>query len=185
MILGQATGLFQRQGYHATTMDHIAAAAGLNKATVYHYYKSKSDLLFDVYSSGIDAILTRFATHSEDETPSHTISRIIGDIIAAMAEDQSRTAVYYQERPFIEAIFAPEAYADLRVKESSYAHHVQDVVERGITSGEFHDVDTRIAAHTLLAAAGQTYQWYRPQGQTTVDDVAAAMSTIFLRGLSR
>lgn len=37
---------FNRYGFHATSMDMIAAELGLTKGTLYHYYKSKTDLLF-------------------------------------------------------------------------------------------------------------------------------------------
>jgi hypothetical protein len=59
-----------------------------------------------------------------------TLSRCVdGD---RFDEDQSTTAVYYQERPFIEGPLGPEAHTELRAKEVSYAHHVQDVIERGV-----------------------------------------------------
>src|ERR1700724_3117886 len=46
-ILRIATELFAARGYHGTRMDDLADAVGLNKATLYHYYSSKSLLLFD------------------------------------------------------------------------------------------------------------------------------------------
>jgi AcrR family transcriptional regulator len=41
-LLAVATKLFAARGYHGTRMDDVADAVGLNKATVYHYYASKS-----------------------------------------------------------------------------------------------------------------------------------------------
>jgi AcrR family transcriptional regulator len=87
-----ATRLFQERGYHATTMGEIATEAGLNKATVYHYYPSKQRLLFDIYSSGIDAILTRFSAHDESMPAAEAVALIVRDVVSAMAEDQSRAA---------------------------------------------------------------------------------------------
>ncbi len=49
-LLAVATKLFAaRGGYHGTRMDDVADVVGLNKATVYHYYASKSLILFDIY----------------------------------------------------------------------------------------------------------------------------------------
>jgi AcrR family transcriptional regulator len=185
MIRQVATRLFQKQGYHATTMDDIAAATSLNKATVYHYYSNKHQLLFDIYSSGIDAILDRFATHDESMPATETIDRIVHDVVEAMAEDQSRTAVYYQERPFIGQWFPADDYAELRAKESVYGKHVQQAIQRGIGDGTFKDIDARAAALTLLSAVGQTYSWYRPASGPSVAEIGDLLSTLFLDGLTR
>src|SRR5882762_1614723 len=53
-LLGVATKLFAARGYHGTRMDDVADAVGLNKATVYHYYASKSLILFDICKSAAD-----------------------------------------------------------------------------------------------------------------------------------
>lgn len=47
-LLRAATTLFAAGGYHGTRIDDVALAVGLNKATVYHYYASKSAILFDI-----------------------------------------------------------------------------------------------------------------------------------------
>ena len=47
-IVARAAELFARQGYHATSMNQVAEAAGLSKATLYHYYKDKDALLVHI-----------------------------------------------------------------------------------------------------------------------------------------
>ena len=63
-LLSVATKLFAARGYHGTRMDDVADAVGLNKATVYHYYASKSLILYDIYKSAAD--FTVAALHDED-----------------------------------------------------------------------------------------------------------------------
>src|SRR5690349_9771722 len=53
-LLAVATKLFAARGYHGTRMDDVADAVGLNKATVYHYYASKSLILYDIYKGAAD-----------------------------------------------------------------------------------------------------------------------------------
>ena len=53
-LLSVATRLFAARGYHGTRMDDVADAVGLNKATVYHYYASKSLILYDIYKGAAD-----------------------------------------------------------------------------------------------------------------------------------
>ena len=45
LILARAAHLFARRGYSATSMNQVAEACGLSKATLYHYYRDKYSLL--------------------------------------------------------------------------------------------------------------------------------------------
>ena len=47
-ILARAAELFANQGYTATSMNDIAAACGMSKAGLYHYYRDKRELLFQI-----------------------------------------------------------------------------------------------------------------------------------------
>lgn len=44
-IVARAAELFARHGYHATSMNQVAEACGMSKATLYHYYEDKDALL--------------------------------------------------------------------------------------------------------------------------------------------
>jgi TetR/AcrR family transcriptional regulator, lmrAB and yxaGH operons repressor len=43
-LLGEARGLYRRQGYHQTTMADVANACGVLKGSLYHYFPSKESL---------------------------------------------------------------------------------------------------------------------------------------------
>lgn len=47
-LLQRCALVFKRHGYHGTTMDMLSAACGLTKASFYHHYPSKDELLRDV-----------------------------------------------------------------------------------------------------------------------------------------
>ncbi len=57
-ILAAALIVFDANGYAATTMDAVAAEAGISKGSIYNYFKSKQDLFFQLFSqvvSGAEA----------------------------------------------------------------------------------------------------------------------------------
>lgn len=62
-LLAVATKLFAARGYHGTRMDDVADVIGLNKATVYHYYASKSLILYDIYQQAAERTLA--AVHDD------------------------------------------------------------------------------------------------------------------------
>ena len=47
-IINIATGLFRKKGYTATSIGEIVSACGVTKGALYHYFKSKEELAFEV-----------------------------------------------------------------------------------------------------------------------------------------
>ncbi len=47
IILHTATGLFLEKGFQHVSMDDVAEKCNVTKATVYYYYKTKTDLFMD------------------------------------------------------------------------------------------------------------------------------------------
>jgi AcrR family transcriptional regulator len=56
-ILAAADRLFVEQGFHATSLDQIAAAAGYTKGAVYSNFDAKEDLFFAVYEARVEAAM--------------------------------------------------------------------------------------------------------------------------------
>jgi len=52
-----ALRLFREKGYHATSMQDIAAVVGLYKGSLYHYIGGKEDLLIQVFERGMGSLL--------------------------------------------------------------------------------------------------------------------------------
>jgi AcrR family transcriptional regulator len=56
-IIGAATALFHRRGYHDTTMEEIAATAQVSVGTLYNYFGSKGALLLAIIEAETDEAL--------------------------------------------------------------------------------------------------------------------------------
>lgn len=50
-IIRKAVEIFQRQGYHKTSMSDLARACGLFKGSFYYYFKSKEELMREVLNA--------------------------------------------------------------------------------------------------------------------------------------
>ena len=57
-ILAAAVEVFSRRGFRAASMNDVAAKVGLRKPTLYHYVRTKQDLLVAVYEEVLDESLT-------------------------------------------------------------------------------------------------------------------------------
>jgi AcrR family transcriptional regulator len=181
-LLTVATKLFAARGYHGTRMDDVADAVGLNKATVYHYYASKSLILYDIYKSAAD--FTVAALHDDPTaTARETIYNFTRRLLVGIASDIERAAVYFQEGPYITEWFTEEQVAYIRSSETAVYEHVRDVIDRGIASGEFFECDSHVLALGYIGMTLGAYRWLRPQGRRSAQEIAVEFSTALLRGL--
>ncbi|MCG5434502.1 TetR/AcrR family transcriptional regulator [Mycobacterium sp. MYCO198283] len=183
-LLAVATKLFAARGYHGTRMDDVADVVGLNKATVYHYYASKSLILYDIYKRAAD--FTVAALHDDPSASAReTIYHFTRRLLVGIASDLEQAAVYFQEGPYITEWFTEEQVEYIRNAESQVYEHVRDVIDRGIASGEFNECDSHVLALGYIGMTLGSYRWLRPDGRRTAEEIAAEFATALLRGLIR
>jgi len=60
-ISAVAYALFRAQGFDRTTMDDIAKAAGIGRTTLWRYFESKSDILWDEFDSSTERFRSALA----------------------------------------------------------------------------------------------------------------------------
>ncbi|ASW98565.1 TetR/AcrR family transcriptional regulator [Mycobacterium intracellulare] len=59
-LIAAAVALFSARGYEGTTVEQIAAEAGVAPRTLFHHFASKDDILFDGYAGRLDEATRRF-----------------------------------------------------------------------------------------------------------------------------
>ncbi len=152
-LLAVATKLFAARGYHGTRMDDVADVVGLNKATVYHYYASKSLILFDIYRRAAENTLA--AVHDDPSwTAREALYQYTVRLLTNIADNPEGAAVYFQEQPYITEWFTEEQVTEVREKETQVYEHVAGLIDRGIASGEFFECDSHVVA---LGYIGMTH----------------------------
>jgi AcrR family transcriptional regulator len=81
-ILVAATMAFARAGYANTSLDDIAAEAGITRVILYRHFESKTDL----YQAVLDRVCGMLATHVGEQVGEFTEASIDGLLAAAAAE---------------------------------------------------------------------------------------------------
>ena len=157
---------------------------GLNKATVYHYYASKSLILFDIYRQAAQRTLA--AVHDDPSwTAREALYQYTVRLLTQIAENPEGAAVYFQEQPYITEWFTDEQVAEVREKETQVYEHVHGLIDRGIASGEFYECDSHVLALGYIGMTLGAYRWLRASGRRSAVEVAQEFSIALLRGLIR
>lgn len=179
-----ASKLFAARGYHGTRMDDIADVAGLNKATVYHYFSSKALILYEIYFKAAEETL---ACLQDDPQWSarEAFYRCTRRVLLHISSHREQGAVYFQENPFLSEWLTPEQVAEIRKREDMVQERVQNIIERGIASGEFVECDSHVLALGYIGMVLGTYRWLKPTGRRSAEEIAVEFSTTLLRGLIR
>ena len=93
---------------------------------------------------------------------------------------QSQLAVFYRERGFL----AGERVAEIDRRWDGVRKRMEQIVQRGIESGELDPrVDPRIAIAGIVGMAVWVNQWFRPDGELSIETIAGELAHQALSGL--
>jgi len=101
-IVARAAELFARQGYHATSMKQLAEAAGLSKATLYHYYRDKDALLVHIADGHVSRLQALVAsTRALGLKPEAQFRELVRRIVEEYADAQHAHRVLTEDAKFL------------------------------------------------------------------------------------
>lgn len=180
-IAKAAAKVFYKKGYLSTNVDQIAAAAGLRKPSLYHYFKSKSDILFAIHEEFIDVLLEKQqARHDGARTVRESLTQDMADALGLLDSHHGHHRVFYEN--FDEL---PRSQRNtILAKNRDYYAGIEDKIERGISNGEIRDLPPRMIALAMFGACNWAYQWYHPGGAMTTREIAEMFATIFFDGIA-
>jgi len=158
-IVEVATKVFRRDGYDAGSLDDVAAELELRRASLYHYVRSKAELLHLVFDRAISRALHRLEELTNIEDPRERLAALIRHQVFVIAEEPAMFAVFFDNRPRLD-----EAYeAAIRAKERRYVRIYAEAVQAAIGAGALPGLDPRYGAQALLGMTSWTYKWFDPE----------------------
>jgi AcrR family transcriptional regulator len=178
-IIRAAAKMFAAQGYEATSLDSIAAEAGMTKATLYYHFSSKET----IYA----AVLTRYLAEAKERLEEVRregggIPKVFEGVIEALLDDTlspSKRYVQYQEIIRIE----PDIRAIVRRAQRDYETTLARIVEDAQDAGLIIEGDPHLIAMLIIGTIGRTAKWYRPEGRIGIIEFRATVSQLLIYGL--
>lgn len=175
-----AARVFRARGFAASGMRHIATAADLSPANLYHYFRGKNELLFFCQDRSVDRLLDALAAarKSRGPLPNRLHDMAVAHVLCLLDEVEGSAA--HLE---VDAL-PPRLRARIVAKRDQYERGVRALVAGGVRARTLRATDATIATRAFLGALNWTAHWFRPEGPQSPQQVAQLVADYAVAGLT-
>jgi AcrR family transcriptional regulator len=179
-ILEAAAQIFSQKGFHAASMQDIAQAVHLKKASLYHHVNNKQEILVAILDQALDLLIERMSeVMARPLSPDEKLRQAMKSYLQTMLEHRELASVLLLEHRSLD----PELHARHVPRRDRFERLWRELIQEGLDQSIFCYVDTELAARALLGVMNWTITWYRPDGVLSPEAVAAQFANLFLSGL--
>jgi AcrR family transcriptional regulator len=178
-ILACAATLFAQRGYPGTSMNEVAQACGLSKATLYHYYKDKYALLVSITEGHVQRLHGLVAeVTAERLAPEAHLRELVRRIVEEYAGAQAAHRVLTEDVRFLHE---PDRERVLNKEREVVAGFARAVValRPDLKRAKLAKPLTML----LFGMINWMFTWLRPGGELDHEAIAPMVADLFLRGL--
>ena len=176
-----AAKVFAEQGFDRTTIRGIAKSGNISAASIYYYFDSKEELLYQVLDETMSTGLKLMKEIEQKElTEKEKLIEILQmHTMTAINFDKMKLLVHEQN------CLSAEHQTDLKIKQKQYMEQLTKVFESLKDSRQMRDLDPKVCAFAFFGMVSWAYRWFNPQGNLTTKQLAEYFTTIFTQGIFR
>lgn len=148
-IFHQVTHVFLKKGFHETSMQEIAQAAGLGKSTFYDYFKTKEELLvyfFEDQWGDLTAEARQIAV--QNSRADVRLRQVMEKYIESLQANKNLFLKLFIESQRLKM----ESQKQIQEKKRAYQDLIRALIEEGLREGVFRKVNSALAAQLLVSA---------------------------------
>jgi AcrR family transcriptional regulator len=181
-IIQAAAQIFRQKGYHGTSMQDIADAVALKKASLYHHVSGKQDILVSILDQALDLLIEDLHSVLEaDLSAEQKIRQAMLAYVKRLTQDPDLAAVLLMEHRSLE----DDLRSDHINRRDRFEGLWRAMIEQGVKEGSFRSMDRSLATFALLGVLNWMITWYRPNGRMPAEAIADQFADLILEGLVR
>jgi AcrR family transcriptional regulator len=179
-ILRNAARIFAEKNYHSTTMRDISRATNVSLAGLYHYCKSKEELLFLIQDNCFGRVLESLEERLRNEgEPLARLRIFIENHLSFFAANMAEMKVLSHEAESL----AGDLHAHVSTKKDKYTKLARRILkDLQQTETISPQVDLTVATYALFGMMNWIYNWYDPKGKLKVSELVENVTRLFLHG---
>ena len=180
LILRTSARIFAEKSYHSTSMRDISRATGVSLAGLYHYCKSKEELLFLIQDHCFGRVLDRVEERIRGVgDPFEKLRIFIDNHLSFFAANMAEMKVLSHEAESL----AGEMHRKVSTRKEKYAklarRILRDIQESQPANAR---IDLTVATYALFGMMNWIYNWYDPSGKLSVNQLVDNITNLFLHG---
>lgn len=177
-ILDRSAELFSEYGYDRASVNKIAVACGVSKANLYHYYKDKDELLFDVIRVHLeDLIQVVEAADLPDLAPEARLRELAAALLEAYRDADAQHSVQISSMRFL----SEERQSTLKDMERELVRIFSSAVS-GVAPQLVGTTLLKPVTMSLFGMVNWHYLWFRNNGAFTRADYADLVTRLIVDG---
>jgi len=174
-----AAKVFNEKGFLETTIVDIASAARISKGGIFHYFPTKSEILYHILSEYMDLVLEGLEQDLNNiEVGSSKIQFIISRHIELYDKNTAEAKLLLHEAHNLPL----KKFKIIAEKEKRYFQIAASVLSDFLNGSIPKDKITSIT-FTLFGMCNWIYSWYRPKGPLTPTELSEIIYNIFIKGV--
>jgi AcrR family transcriptional regulator len=182
IIVKAAGRLFREKGYEGTSVRDLADAVGLQSGSLFFHFRSKEEILLSLLEGGLRRAVAILDRHlAAAVSPREKLSAILhGHLQAILDEERDAFYVVLRDWRTLSPYSRKKVIALRDEYENRIALSLNELAHSGLIPG-----NTRLFRLFLLGALNWTVQWYRPDGDLTIGELADSFLELMVPKQSR
>jgi AcrR family transcriptional regulator len=181
-MLAKASTLFWKKGYSATSMRDIARAYGCKPANIYNFFPNKESLLFEFLSSQMKLIISRIEHLENDQS-----MKPIEQLRYLISKHLTHTLNYSKNSRSLFDVglerLSPAKRKKIVELRATYDRTLRKIIQRGIDTGDFSEINPKLAAFYISSMIVRTIVWFSPDGELSIGQIVDDMLDFVVNGL--
>lgn len=179
-VLLAAVRMFNQRGFHATSLDDVAASLGVTKPMIYHYLGTKDQVLFECVRKGIEQLHAAAAAAAvQPGTGLDRLHHFLCSYAKCMMDDFGRCVVRTGDDSL-----APESRRQFRKLRAEIDLVMRHMIEAAAADGSAKIADVKMTAFAFAGALNWTGHWHLAEGKLKPNEIAARLADILIGGIT-
>ena len=179
VIVRKGTELFYREGFARSSIRGIGHSAGISSATLYHYFKSKDDLLYEIIKTiGDHLLIILNQTKLEFNDPEERLRQMIFRQVCLLKEKRKELKIYMEEQYQLSGQLEKIIRQQHRKVYDTYMHELKRLVK--LNKLRINHLPT--INFVIFAMMNWVYRWYKKDQPLPIEEIADMIITILFNG---
>ena len=178
VVLRTAARTYSKRGFYETTLADIADELNISKPTLYYYFKSKDEILFECHRIGIEAITDgdKPMPTAAEATGRQRLEEFIRRYVRMVVDDFGTCLVMTGTNAL-----EPENRGRVIEGRRKIDGMLREILDQAVKDGTLDCPDPKMTAMFIFGAMNWIPRWFHMDGALTLADVTDRLMDMVLR----